>query len=363
MILIIGSFPNNNNVFGGSTTALKHLTKQLIVKKVDHILLDSTATAIPASPVLIRLKKGITRFIQFIRNLFNSKIKTVLIFHGHGLGFIEKGIYALIAKFANKTVILAPRSGLILENIKNPLFNKFLNLVLGKVDHVICQSSYWQNCFEKINTKAQYTIIQNWVEMPKSHNLQHSTIEQKYNRLNLLYTGWLESWKGIEDLVNAIILIEKQDKNCVARLDVFGNGSLYSRLDTLIKINNLEHKVFLHGSTDQITLMNYHLKADIFVLPSITEGMPNALLEAMSYGETCLSTTVTSIPEIIQSGTNGLLVEPRSALALKEAILQLANDPNSRRQMGKEAKSHIQIHHQLNNQVDKLLAICNQKVA
>lgn len=77
---------------------------------------------------------------------------------------------------------------------------------------------------------------------------------------------------------------------------------------------------------------------DLFVLPSLLEGMPNAVLEAMAAGVPVVATAVGGVPEFVESGHTGLLVPPASPSALADAMLRLATDVNLRRQCAHKAQ-------------------------
>jgi len=81
---------------------------------------------------------------------------------------------------------------------------------------------------------------------------------------------------------------------------------------------------------------------DIFVLPSIKEGFPFVLLEALAAGLAIVATTVGAIPEIIKDGETGLLVPPRNAEAISQAILKLISDTNLRQKLGANATARSQ---------------------
>jgi glycosyltransferase involved in cell wall biosynthesis len=81
--------------------------------------------------------------------------------------------------------------------------------------------------------------------------------------------------------------------------------------------------------------------ADIFVLSSFAEGIPVALMEAMSFGVPCISTTIAGIPELISSGKDGLLVPPANPAALAAAIESLAEDSALRSYLGHSARRRI----------------------
>ncbi len=93
--------------------------------------------------------------------------------------------------------------------------------------------------------------------------------------------------------------------------------------------------------TDEIEL--FYRAVDIFVLPSVREGLPNALLEAMASGAACVATRLPGVTEgLIHHGRNGLLVPADERGALEMALRELAADPDQRVRLGAEARRTIE---------------------
>lgn len=90
-----------------------------------------------------------------------------------------------------------------------------------------------------------------------------------------------------------------------------------------------------------LDLMKFVREADAFVLASHVEGLPIALLEAMALGVPSVSTRVNAIPEAVVDGETGLLVEPRDAVAIAEAVLRLKNDPNLAARLATAGKEKV----------------------
>ena len=80
--------------------------------------------------------------------------------------------------------------------------------------------------------------------------------------------------------------------------------------------------------------MQHYADADIFVLPSISEGSPKVIPEAMAKGLPIIATRVGGLPELIENGVNGILIEPHDAVSLSDAIEYLATNPIMRQSMG-----------------------------
>ena len=82
-------------------------------------------------------------------------------------------------------------------------------------------------------------------------------------------------------------------------------------------------------------------EADIFLLPSTSEGLPVALLEAMAYGKPIVATRVGGIPDVLADGTEGVLVPPGDVAALAAAVGELVGDPDRARELGRAAKERV----------------------
>ena len=124
---------------------------------------------------------------------------------------------------------------------------------------------------------------------------------------------------------------------------IAGDGVLRDELEAeAASLGISDHVQFLGVRNDIPVLLSL---ADLFVFPSRFEGMPNALLEAMSHGLPVIGTTVQGVDEIIRDGVNGLLVPPEDPGALSQAMLRLMADRAERRRLGDAARHTIEEHY------------------
>jgi glycosyltransferase involved in cell wall biosynthesis len=99
------------------------------------------------------------------------------------------------------------------------------------------------------------------------------------------------------------------------------------------------------------------LAADIFVQPSLWEGLSLAMLEALLSGSPVLATRVEGVVDVIQDGKTGLLVPPNDAPALAAAICALIADPDLRTRLGRAGKAHVQKHYSVKRMADDYEAL------
>ncbi len=139
--------------------------------------------------------------------------------------------------------------------------------------------------------------------------------------------------KGLDFLILAAARIKKSQSNW--RFVIIGEGPERQHLEKIIKKYELESTVYLIGS---ILDAYQYLKAfDLFVLPSVKEGQPWTILEAMAAGVPIVATNIAGIPEMIENEKSGLLVEPADSEALSLAIEKMLAHPSSAHAMVQNA--------------------------
>lgn len=127
-----------------------------------------------------------------------------------------------------------------------------------------------------------------------------------------------------------------------------------------IERSNLERQVAQLGVADRVTFLGHRTDVgrllpefDIFVLPSLSEGMPNAVLEAMAAGVPVVATDVGGVPEVVEQERTGLLVPPGNAGALAAALVRLAEDANLRSRMSACARGVVETNFSLEREAQE----------
>lgn len=154
------------------------------------------------------------------------------------------------------------------------------------------------------------------------------------NAVVLGFASRLEPQKGVPYLLDAMPEIVRRTPNVV--LLIVGQGREQPALERQTAELGLgAHVRFLGVRFDMPELLGLF---DVMVLPSVWEGLPMIILEAMAAGCPIVATPVGGVPTAVRRGETGLLVEPRNPSALADAVAELLNNPERRRQFGKAAK-------------------------
>jgi starch synthase len=111
------------------------------------------------------------------------------------------------------------------------------------------------------------------------------------------------------------------------------------------------------GRADERSVMESLNRASLFVLPSRTEGMPVALMEAMASGKAVVATRVGGVPELLEEGRSGVIVAPEDPPALAGALSELLADPARRRALGSAARDRVVDRFRLSECTARLVAL------
>jgi glycosyltransferase involved in cell wall biosynthesis len=157
--------------------------------------------------------------------------------------------------------------------------------------------------------------------------------------LRLLSVGRLSPEKGQRFLVEAVALLGQRGVDVSCRL--VGDGPERAALEQLSRALGVSDRVRLEGAVGQDRIQDFYEQADLFVMSSLSEGLPVALMEAMAKQLPVVAPRITGIPELVESGVHGLLFAPASSEALAEAIAALAGDVERRRRMGVAGRARV----------------------
>lgn len=200
---------------------------------------------------------------------------------------------------------------------------------------VCALSDVWATSLERLSGRPDVRVMPNPVEVPVSGS-------SGLGGCHVVFAGHLVHHKGIDVLSEA--LRQLGDAGARFRMTIAGEGPLKSLL-TAGGFGGVDVRCV--GWLDRAELDELFGSAAVFVLPSRIEGVPLALLEAMSHGLACVATRVGGVGDVIADGATGLLVEADDPDALAAALDRVLGDAALRRRVGAAAREHVRSVHSL----------------
>jgi glycosyltransferase involved in cell wall biosynthesis len=174
----------------------------------------------------------------------------------------------------------------------------------------------------------EYTVIPNGVDLRLFHPPEKAR-PHTGGSIRCLAVARLVERKGLGELIRAIGLLPRGRFS----LEIVGDGPDEGVLRNLVSSLGLAGEVNFLGSLERSSVAERYREADLFTLPSSAEAFGNVFAEALASGLPILGSTVGGIPELVEHGTNGLLVPPGNPEALAQAIRYIADDPELRSKM------------------------------
>lgn len=276
----------------------------------------------------------------------NKKLYDILHVHGYCVAALPALIVAkILSKKAIYKITLTgeddpkalknSRCGLVKESLL-----KYFDAMIAISERVLETVSEFQYPVDKVY------LIPNGVEdrFKPDNNLSAQCRNDLCDRLGIertrpivLYIGSIEYRKGIDVLAKAWINVQENMSNaCLVLVGPYNEHEpFYGWFAELLK-DAIGKSVFLTGKVKDT--LNYYLASDIFVFPSRNESFGNVLLEAMACGNACVATNIEGVTEnIINNGSDGIIVEQENDQELAEAIIQLLTNSSMRKMLSSNA--------------------------
>ena len=160
--------------------------------------------------------------------------------------------------------------------------------------------------------------------------------------VTVLSVARLVEEKGLEFGIKAIHRLRQRHPGLSVRYNIVGGGCLEEKFRNLIRKLSLDDTVFLVGPQTQSEVIQSLMKADLYLMPSIAEALPVALMEAHAAGLPCIATRVGSTDEILLDGKSGFLVPPQDVDALTDKLEYLVENQQQWPEMGRVGRKHVE---------------------
>jgi len=210
---------------------------------------------------------------------------------------------------------------------KGWLLKIIARLTMWRADVLTCVSADMVEQYRAIFRNTQHTCAYNIVDDDHSRAAMATSVADPWLENKgvplIVAAGSLVPWKGFDDLIAAMVRVVPQTP---VRLLILGEGPMRGELTELIVKHGLQDLVRLPGNVDNP--LAYFSRADVFVLCSHVEGLPNVLVEAMFCGCTPVAANCPTGPrEVLQDGKYGYLVPMRDPVALADGIVRALRNP------------------------------------
>ena len=246
-----------------------------------------------------------------------------------------------------------------IESLKRfPLGKLQLKFLLKKMECLVAVSKVSGEDFEEIGYPKERIInIPNGVEIPEGNKTSYGQV------VHVITTARLSREKGVDTLIKAWKNVVTKEKSL--KLTIIGGGPLEEDMKRMTQSLNIIESLEFLGFIDHP--QRYLKNADMFILSSRTEGMSNALLEAMSYGIPCIATNVGGNGELMGgwekgirlgefvTARNGLLVNADDVNGLSEAIFYLLRHQEKREELGKRGREFIKDIYSIDSIADRYI--------
>ena len=165
------------------------------------------------------------------------------------------------------------------------------------------------------------------------------------------FVGRLSPQKGIPSLIEVMHRVIQRDDNVF--FEIIGDGEQMPALQAIAA--EYPDKIFLFGKQDDVS--GLYDASDLFLLTSITEGLPMTIIEAFAHGLPTVATRVGGVPEVVQDGVNGLLCDPTDTEQMSQCILRILYDDDLRARFSTQARKTAEEAYSLEQMVQKTRGI------
>lgn len=287
------------------------------------------------------LIQGFFDVVRVFMILSARPIKAICLASHGSLGIIRDNLILTVAFFFSVPAYYHLHFGRLPEIIRaNGWEWKWIRRAMRSAHSVVVLDKASENAIKTALPGVWVRRIPNGIllegAIPASELSHHDVLE-------ILYVGWMLATKGVWELVKAW----SGTRSIPSRLVLIGPGDvkLLGALRQFAEVCGMGDRIEIAGEMEHAEVMERIRNADIFVLPSYTEGFPNVILEAMSCGKAIVATPVGAIPEMLDAGVAtpcGLLVPPREVEPLRIALETLLSDSNLRQELGSRARAKVE---------------------
>jgi glycosyltransferase involved in cell wall biosynthesis len=224
--------------------------------------------------------------------------------------------------------------------VRQFMLTKVEQRFVRRMERVIAVSEFTKRSLLQRGVPSErVVVVRNGVDTKANSEADPGLFRMRFglqDRPFILFVGRLELSKGLEYLLSAYRIVRRRFP--LAGLVLVGRGSPSYAAALKRSAAEAEDGVVFTGYVDAEMVASAYAAASLVVLPSLMEGMGIAILEAMAASKPCVASRIGGIPEVVEDGRTGFLVEPANAESLAEGIIRVLSDPSRARTMGEDGR-------------------------
>ena len=278
-----------------------------------------------------KICKAIEAYFSFLKEMIINKPDLVHIHSSFGGSFYRKLPFVYIANIFNVPVINHIHGSEIANLYINASKQKkrLVENCFDRCEYLVVLSEEWKKNLQVVKTNTSKIVIENYSTIHKEC-LKRKNHQDKI----ILFLGFITELKGVFDIPDIAKKIIEHNSN--VKFVLAGSGEI-EKLQAIIEKKGISQYFSFPGWIKKEEKENLLQNADIFFLPSYTEGMPMSILEAMGYGLPIVTTNVGGIPQLVENGKNGYMIDPGKIDDFAKVILELIGNDELSYCMGKES--------------------------
>ncbi len=329
---------------GGITSVVSGYKGSELEKQYDIKYIESYCDGSKAKKIF----KAIKAYFLFFNEIFFNRPDIVHIHSSFGGSFFRKLPFIYMSSIF-KIPIINHIHGSEINKLYVDASKRKKRLVencFDKCKYLVVLSEECKTSFRVFKTNTSKVVIENYSIIHKE-----CLRVKNHNEKMVLFLGFITELKGCFDIPAIVKKVVKHNPN--VKFVLAGSGEVEQLQEKIIE-ENMSQYITFPGWVRNEEKEKLLKKADIFFLPSYTEAMPMSILEAMGYGLPIISSNVGGIPQLVENGKNGYLIEPGNIDDFAKAILELIENDDLVFCMGQESINKANEKYSLEKHVEKI---------
>lgn len=303
------------------------------------------------------------RFLRFFDRVNGGNYRFVHI-HAPDIVFLGTAIFMLLSRLAGVKVLLHIHGNWdIFYRNASWLGKLYKRLGLALPSRIAVLYQRWVDEIKKLRPRADVRVLRNFLHAtnppdPREIEELRQTLSLTKENFVVLTVGNMGPNKGSYEILRAVPkVISEDDSVRFVLLGAEKKPGTMARLSAITEQENLGPWVRLRGEVERSKVASFYGLADIFLLPSFSEGMPVTIIEAMRSRLPIIATPVCAVPDMIENGVSGWLINPGSPAEIADSVLRLKRDQSLRLKLAEAGRVTFEEKFEFSKGIEEIRAL------